>query len=83
MQKEVMCEIAEQSQKLVVMSKRAFGFLEESYGVRRDKIAFIPHGIHDTPFIDPNYYKDKFGCVDAILACARTSGRRAGPCKVF
>jgi glycosyltransferase involved in cell wall biosynthesis len=60
-QKEVLCEIADQAAKLVVMSKRAFGFLETAYGIHRKKIAFIPHGIHDVPFIDPNYFKDKFG----------------------
>jgi glycosyltransferase involved in cell wall biosynthesis len=61
MQKEILCEIAAESEKLVVMSKLAFGFLEDAYGIHRDKIAYIPHGIHDVPFIDPNYYKDKFG----------------------
>jgi len=60
-QKELLCEIAAESEKLVVMSKLAFGFLEDGYGIHRDKIAYIPHGIHDVPFIDPNYYKDKFG----------------------
>ena len=60
-QKELLCEIAAQSEKLVVMSRLAFGFLEDSYGIPRDKIVYIPHGIHDTPFIDPHYYKDKFG----------------------
>ena len=59
--KEILAEIAAHAQKLVVMSHRAFAFLEEAYGVPRDKIVFIPHGIHDTPFIDPTYYKDKFG----------------------
>jgi hypothetical protein len=29
--------------------------------VNQAKIAYIPHGIHDVPFIDPSYYKDKFG----------------------
>jgi glycosyltransferase involved in cell wall biosynthesis len=61
MQKEILCEIAAESVKLVVMSKLAFGFLEDAYGIPHDKIAYIPHGIHDVPFIDPNYYKDKFG----------------------
>jgi len=60
-QKEVLCEIAAESEKLVVMSKLAFGFLEDAYGIPSDKIIYIPHGIHDVPFIDPNYYKDKFG----------------------
>ncbi len=60
-QKDLLVEIAAQSEKLVVMSKRAFGFLEDAYGIPRGKIVYIPHGIHDAPFIDPNYYKDKFG----------------------
>lgn len=60
-QKEVFLEIAARAEKLVVMSKKAFGFLEDIYNVNRDKVVLIPHGIHDVPFIDPNYYKDKFG----------------------
>ncbi|MFH2010255.1 MAG: glycosyltransferase family 4 protein, partial [bacterium] len=60
-QRDVLVEIAAHAQKLVVMSQRAFGFLESAYNISRDKIAFIPHGIHDTPFIDPSYFKDKFG----------------------
>jgi len=60
-QKEILAEIAAHSQKLVVMSRRAYEFLEDAYSIPRHKIAFIPHGIHDTPFIDPSYYKDKFG----------------------
>jgi len=44
-----------------VMSEKAAAFLEDIYRIDRDKIVLIPHGIHDVPFIDPNYYKDKFG----------------------
>ncbi|MBN2036896.1 MAG: glycosyltransferase family 4 protein [Chitinispirillaceae bacterium] len=58
--REVMRKLADLSEKLVVMSMKAFGFLREIYGVAGDKIAYIPHGIPDTPFIDPNFYKDKF-----------------------
>ena len=60
-QKEVFAELAARVAKLVVMSERAVEFLKEIYGVDPDKIVVIPHGIHDVPFIDPNYYKDKFG----------------------
>jgi glycosyltransferase involved in cell wall biosynthesis len=60
-QKEVFLEIAARANKLVVMTEKAQSFLEELYAVDPDKIALIPHGIHDVPFIDPNYYKDKFG----------------------
>jgi glycosyltransferase involved in cell wall biosynthesis len=60
-QKEIFGEIAARANKLVAMSQKASDFLEETYNVERDKIVIIPHGIHDVPFIDPNYYKDKFG----------------------
>ncbi|UCH84698.1 MAG: glycosyltransferase family 4 protein [Candidatus Latescibacterota bacterium] len=60
-QKEVFTELAARAAKLVVMSDKAVAFLEDIYEIDRDKIVVIPHGIHDVPFIDPNYYKDKFG----------------------
>ena len=58
---KVMCTLAELSDKLIVMSRRAVDFLQEIYGVPQKKIVFIHHGIPDTPFMDPNYYKDQFG----------------------
>jgi glycosyltransferase involved in cell wall biosynthesis len=60
-QKEVFVELAARAAKCVVMSQRGVEFLKDVYGVNPDKVALIPHGIHDVPFIDPNYYKDKFG----------------------
>jgi hypothetical protein len=43
------------------MSEHAAGMLQEVYGVPREKIDVIPHGVLDLPFTDPNYLKDKFG----------------------
>ncbi|NNG00563.1 MAG: glycosyltransferase [Desulfobacteraceae bacterium] len=57
----VMDKLSDLSDKLVVMSHKATEFLRDIYAVPDDKIVFIHHGIPDTPFIDPNYYKDKFG----------------------
>ncbi|MFH1671968.1 MAG: glycosyltransferase family 4 protein, partial [Pseudomonadota bacterium] len=57
----VMCKLSDLSDKLVVMSRRASDFLKDIYAVPEEKIAFIHHGIPDTPFIDPSFYKDKFG----------------------
>ena len=57
----VMCKLSDLSDKLVVMSHKAFDFLKDIYAVPEDKIVFIHHGIPDTPFIDPSFYKDKFG----------------------
>ncbi len=57
----VMCKLSDLSDKLVVMSHKAYDFLKDIYEVSEEKIAFIHHGIPDTPFIDPSYNKDKFG----------------------
>ncbi len=59
--RDVMCQIAELSDRLVVMSVKGRQFLKDIYGVPGEKIRFVHHGIPDTPFIDPNFYKDKFG----------------------
>lgn len=59
-QRQIIVELAKLSDRLVVMSRRAEAFLQEVYGVPKDQIAFIHHGIPDVPFVDPNYYKDKF-----------------------
>jgi glycosyltransferase involved in cell wall biosynthesis len=58
---EVMRKLSDLSDKLIVMSWKAFDFLKDIYGLPEEKIAFIHHGIPDTPFIDPNFYKDQFG----------------------
>ena len=60
-QRSVMEAISQLSDRLVVMSERGAEFLQEVYQVPADKIDLIPHGIHDVPFVDPNFYKDKFG----------------------
>jgi len=43
------------------MSETARQFLENVFHPRADKIDVIPHGIPDMPFVDPNFFKDKFG----------------------
>jgi glycosyltransferase involved in cell wall biosynthesis len=59
--REVMGKLSNLSDKLVVMSRKAIEILKNIYGVSEEKIAFIHHGIPDTPFIDSSFYKDKFG----------------------
>jgi glycosyltransferase involved in cell wall biosynthesis len=59
--REVMYRLSKLSDKLIVMSLKACELLKDVYSVPENKIAFIHHGIPDTPFIDPNFYKDKFG----------------------
>lgn len=60
-QRSVLEEVARLSDRLVVMSAQAAHFLREVYGVPDEKIDVIPHGVPDLPFMDPNYFKDKFG----------------------
>ena len=60
-QRTVLEEIAQLSDRLIVMSELAAQLLREVYAVPNAKIDIIPHGVPDFPFMDPNYYKDKFG----------------------
>lgn len=62
-QREVMCELAQHSRQLVVMTERGETFLRDIYKISEDKINIVPHGIPDTPFVDPNYHKEHFGVV--------------------
>jgi glycosyltransferase involved in cell wall biosynthesis len=60
-QKRVMKRIGELSDRVAVMSRQAGELLCKVYGIPESKIRFLPHGIPDVPFVDPNYYKDQFG----------------------
>jgi len=57
----VMKEIAELSDRLIVMSELSSQFLQEIFKVPGSKIDMVPHGVPDLPFLDPNFYKDRFG----------------------
>jgi len=60
-QMAVIKRIAQLSDRVVVMSRRAIRILREIYSVPAKKISLIHHGIPDVPFVDPNYYKDQYG----------------------
>ena len=60
-QRIVLEEIAQLSDRMVVMSELAAELLRDVYSVPGGKIDVIPHGVPDMSFMDPNYYKDKFG----------------------
>ncbi len=57
----VMEEVAELSDRLIVMSQLSSQFLQEIFKVPGNKIDMVPHGVPDLPFLDPNFYKDRFG----------------------
>ncbi len=60
-QRRVMDELISRSNRVVTMTRKGQQLLREVYGAPDDKIDLIAHGIPDTAFVDPNYYKDKFG----------------------
>src|SRR5271168_5121405 len=60
-QLRVMEEIAEVSDRLIVMSQLSSQFLQEIFKVPGNKIDMVPHGVPDLPFLDPNFFKDRFG----------------------
>lgn len=59
-QRAVMRELIRVSDRLVVMSHRGEEMLRDIYSVPANKIAFIPHGIPDVPFVDPSFFRDQF-----------------------
>jgi glycosyltransferase involved in cell wall biosynthesis len=59
-QRRVMEEIASLSDRLIVMSELSSQFLQEVFKVPGSKIDMVPHGVPDLPFLDPNFYKERF-----------------------
>ena len=57
----VLKSIADLSSRVICMSEKGRTFLINIYEVPAEKIDVIPHGIPDMPFVDPHFYKDKFG----------------------
>jgi glycosyltransferase involved in cell wall biosynthesis len=55
-----MQEIAEHSDRLIVMSEHSSRFLQDVFRVSGDKIDLIPHGIPDLPFTEPALYKTSY-----------------------
>jgi glycosyltransferase involved in cell wall biosynthesis len=68
-QRKVTEELADLSDRLIVMSEHSSQFLQDIYHVPIAKIDLIPHGVPDLPFVDPNFYKASVGAEgkDVIL----------------
>ena len=54
-------QLADLSDRLVVMCQTAKDILESVYGIPASRIEVIPHGIPDVPFSDPEKQKEQFG----------------------
>ncbi len=57
----VLKSIADLSSRVVCMSEKGRQMLIHIYEIPAEKIDLIMHGIPDMPFVDPHFYKDKFG----------------------
>lgn len=63
-QRKVMLGLAKYSDRLLVMSKKAFNILTNVYGIDKKMVSFIPHGIPDATFKSPGVYNKLFGFED-------------------
>lgn len=66
-QRRVMDEVLAVSDYVIVMIQKAVEILQDVHKISPDKVRLIPHGIHDMPFIDPNFYKDQYGVEGKIV----------------
>jgi glycosyltransferase involved in cell wall biosynthesis len=60
-QRKVMLELAQRSDRLIVMAEKGAEILRDTYAVPGSKVDLIPHGIPDVPFADSSVYKAQFG----------------------
>lgn len=58
-QQTILREIAKKAEKVVVMSNLAVNFLKNIYGIPKEKIALIEHGVPDFSYMDRDKFKKK------------------------
>ena len=63
-ERDIILQLAELSDRLVVMSELSVDILRDIYKVEAEKIALIHHGIPDVPLLDTSTYKDKFDATE-------------------
>ncbi len=66
-QRRVMDELAERSDRLVVMARKGVEILRDVYGVPESKVDLIPHGIPDVEFRESADYKPQFGVEGRVV----------------
>ena len=60
-QREIFGQVIGASSKVVVMAKKGRDLLRTVYQVPAEKIELIPHGIPDSPFVEPDQAKIRLG----------------------
>lgn len=66
-QRRVMEAVIQRSARLVVMAEIGRDILIDTWGVPADRIAVIPHGVPDRPFLDNAIAKEELGFGDREL----------------
>ena len=66
-QRRVMDELLHLSARVAVMTSHGRDLLRSVHGLADDRIDVIPHGIPDTPFIDPEFHKRRLGFAGSNL----------------
>ncbi|ANS74683.1 glycosyl transferase family 1 [Paenibacillus yonginensis] len=72
-------EIAERSARIVVMNRKAIGYLHRAFGIPEDKIVFIPHGTPEQGLESRQSFRRKLGWADRkVLMTFGLLGRGKG-----
>ena len=83
-QRRVMMRLARRSAKLIVMADRGRQILQDTYGVSPVKIAVIPHGAPDHPFVESEPFKSEVGFTgrDVLLTFGLLSPNKGIECMI-
>lgn len=60
-ERRVLDALIARASRVVVMAEQGREILRRVYGVPAEKIALIPHGVPDRPFVEPDSMKARFG----------------------
>ena len=66
-ERNIIVQLAELSDRLVVMSERSVSFLHDIYRIEAEKIVLIHHGIPDVPLLESSTYKGKFDVSEKMV----------------
>ena len=59
--------IAARSDRLVVLAEQAVDLLVDGYGIGRDQVVHVPHGVPDVAFVDPSHAKPTIGAEGRVV----------------
>jgi len=60
-------EVVNASDSVIVLTPKAIELLSDVYGISSEKVRYIPHGIPDMPYVDPERHKARFGLEGRIV----------------